>query len=33
LAQLAGKSKKLSLAEEFFYAGGDYQIPSAYRTQ
>jgi LmbE family N-acetylglucosaminyl deacetylase len=33
LAQLAGKSNGWSLAEEFFYAGLDYQIPSAYRKQ
>lgn len=31
LAKLAGDSKNLPLAEEFFYAGGDYQIPLAYR--
>jgi LmbE family N-acetylglucosaminyl deacetylase len=33
LAKLAGDSKNLPLAEEFFYAGIDYQIPSAYRQQ
>jgi LmbE family N-acetylglucosaminyl deacetylase len=33
LAKLAGDSKNLPLAEEFFYAGGDYQIPLAYRKQ
>ena len=33
LAKLAGSSKNLSLAEEFLYAGVDYQIPLAYRKQ